>query len=131
MTNNIETAFWDESSAHGQEIARYATDDTRPASAFTWPKPCVSLANWQREQILVVKADGVVAGRAVLGAIHYPLAEIENLLKLCGGRGVRYYNASATGYSILRDTLYYPGKENTFTPINILEPIFDSLDLQA
>jgi hypothetical protein len=59
------------------------------------------------------------------------LAEIENLLKLCGGRGVRYYNSSATGYSILRDTLYYPGKENTFTPINILEPIFDSLDLEA
>jgi len=87
LTNNIETAFWDESSAHGQEIARYATDDTRPASAFMWPKPCVSLKNWQREQILVVKADGVVAGRAVLGAIHYPLAEIENLRVLPHYRG--------------------------------------------
>ncbi|RME04163.1 MAG: hypothetical protein D6805_04050 [Planctomycetota bacterium] len=54
------------------------------------------------------------------------LRAIENYLKLCGG-GVKYYNSSATGYSILRDTLYYPGKENTLTPINIIEPIFDLL----
>ncbi|MCX7803585.1 MAG: hypothetical protein N3A38_00205 [Planctomycetota bacterium] len=58
--------------------------------------------------------------------MHLPA--IDNWLRLCGG-GVRYYNCSATGYSILRDTLYYPGKENTQTPINVLEPLFDMLGL--
>ena len=43
---------------------------------------------------------------------------------------IRYYNASATGYSLLRDTLYVPGPENTFTPINIVEPFFDMLGIQ-
>ena len=54
---------------------------------------------------------------------------IENYLKLCGGE-IRYYNASATGYSFLRDTLYYPGKENTLTPINVIEPIFDMMNIE-
>jgi energy-coupling factor transporter ATP-binding protein EcfA2 len=56
------------------------------------------------------------------------LRAVENYLKLCGGC-VRYYNASATGYSILRDTLYYPSKENTHTPINVVEPIFEMLGI--
>lgn len=56
------------------------------------------------------------------------IAKIENYLKLCGGE-VRYYNTSATGYSVLKDTLFYPGKENTHTPINIVEPIFDMLQI--
>jgi hypothetical protein len=54
------------------------------------------------------------------------LEVVENYLRLCGGE-VRYYNTSATGYSTLKDTLFYPGKENTLTPINIVEPVFDML----
>jgi energy-coupling factor transporter ATP-binding protein EcfA2 len=56
------------------------------------------------------------------------LEAVENYLKLCGGE-VRYYNTSATGYSILKDTLFYPGKENTHSPINIIEPVFDMLQI--
>ena len=57
------------------------------------------------------------------------LEAAENYLKLCGGE-VRYYNTSATGYSILKDTLFYPGKENTHSPINIVEPVFDMLHIK-
>ncbi len=54
------------------------------------------------------------------------LEAVENYLRLCDGE-VRYYNTSATGYAVLKDTLFYPGKENTHSPINIVEPIFDML----
>ena len=53
---------------------------------------------------------------------------VQDYLRLLSG-GIRYYNASATGYSLLRDTLYVPGPENTFTPINVVEPFFDMLGL--
>jgi energy-coupling factor transporter ATP-binding protein EcfA2 len=56
------------------------------------------------------------------------LEAVENYLKLCGGE-VRYYNTSATGYAVLKDTLFYPGKENTHSPINIVEPVFDMLHI--
>jgi len=56
------------------------------------------------------------------------LLEIENYLKFLGGE-VRYYNTSATGYSVLRGTQFVPGHESTLTPINVIEPIFDMLDL--
>lgn len=56
------------------------------------------------------------------------LEAVENYLRLCGG-DVRFYNTSATGYSILKDTLFYPGKENTHSPINVVEPIFDMLHI--
>jgi hypothetical protein len=54
---------------------------------------------------------------------------VENYLHLLGG-SIRYYNASATGYSILRDTLYVPGPENTLTPINVIEPVFEMLGIR-
>ena len=57
------------------------------------------------------------------------LEYIENYLKFMDGR-VSYYNSSVSGYSILKDTRYYPGAENTLTPINIIEPIFDMLRLK-
>lgn len=51
---------------------------------------------------------------------------LDGHLRLCGG-GLRFYNTSATGFSILKDTVYYPGKENILTPINVAEPIFDMI----
>lgn len=57
------------------------------------------------------------------------LKAIVNYLHLLGGK-IRFYNASTSGYSILRDTLYVPGPENTLTPINIVEPIFDMLGIE-
>jgi len=57
------------------------------------------------------------------------LRMVEDYLRLIGG-SIRYYNASATGYSVLRNTLYLPGPENTMTPINVVEPLFDMLGVQ-
>ncbi len=54
--------------------------------------------------------------------------DIDNYLRLLGGQ-IRYYNASVTGYSFMRDTRHYPGKVNTLTPINVIEPIFDMLQI--
>jgi hypothetical protein len=58
------------------------------------------------------------------------LRDIQDYLKLCGG-AVRYYNASATGYTILAGGSHIPGRPNTHTPINILEPLFDMLNITA
>ncbi len=89
-----------------------------------------------------LKHSGVVVTKADMYPIIYPpeeyparklqktsifLGEVEDYLKLCGGE-VRYYNTSATGYSMLRDTRHYPGKETTLTPINVIEPIFEMLE---
>jgi hypothetical protein len=57
------------------------------------------------------------------------LDTIANYLHLLGG-SIRFYNTSTSGYSILRDTLYVPGPENTLTPINVVEPIFDMLGIR-
>jgi hypothetical protein len=54
---------------------------------------------------------------------------VQDYLRLLGG-AIRYYNASATGYSILRDTIYVPGPENTLTPINVVEPVFEMLGIR-
>ncbi len=56
------------------------------------------------------------------------LRELNELLKMLGG-GTRYYNTSATGYSVLKDTMFMPGHKNTLTPINVIEPIFDMLNI--
>ncbi|MHC4664152.1 MAG: ATP-binding cassette domain-containing protein [Planctomycetota bacterium] len=53
---------------------------------------------------------------------------IDDYLRILGG-GVRNYNTSAVGYSILRDTKYYPGNEHALTPVNIVEPLFDMLHI--
>ncbi|HTL51792.1 MAG TPA: hypothetical protein VL860_04360 [Planctomycetota bacterium] len=63
-----------------------------------------------------------------LDACSNYLHTTEDYLKLLGGR-VAYYNTSVTGYSILRDTMFYPSKRNTLTPINVVEPIFDMLGI--
>jgi hypothetical protein len=56
------------------------------------------------------------------------LVELEDFLRILGGK-TRYYNTSATGYSILKDTMFMPGHKNTLTPINVIEPIFDMLNI--
>lgn len=54
---------------------------------------------------------------------------IEDYLRLLGG-AIRYYNASATGYSLLCDAAYVPGPENTHAPISVCEPFFDMLGIR-
>jgi hypothetical protein len=54
------------------------------------------------------------------------LATLETYLGILGGK-LRYYNATAIGYAIQRGNQYGPGPGNSFTPVNIVEPLFDIL----
>ena len=54
------------------------------------------------------------------------LATLESYLGILGGE-VRYYNATSIGYAIQRGNQYGPGPGNSFTPVNIVEPLFDIL----
>ena len=74
---SVETR--DEFSCHaeGLLIARYW-----PGIAdrgFTWPATGVTVDNCRNREGVVACVDGVVAGRAVLEAVFYPLAELVNL----------------------------------------------------
>lgn len=51
-------------------------------------------------------------------------------LALLGGH-LRCYNATATGYSVQRGARFFPGPGNSFTPVNIVEPLFDMLVAEA
>jgi hypothetical protein len=66
--------------------------------------------------------------RRKLPACDMHLNDIQDYLRLCGGQ-VRFYNASASGYSILSGGAHVPGPAATQTPINVLEPLFDMLSL--
>jgi energy-coupling factor transporter ATP-binding protein EcfA2 len=56
------------------------------------------------------------------------IREIGCHLRLLGGEA-RYYNASATGYSLTRGAQRIPGPPETFTPVNVAEPVFHVLGL--
>ena len=57
------------------------------------------------------------------------LRDLEDYLRICGG-GVRYYNASATGYTLLQSGVHVPGRQTSHTPINVIEPLFDMLQIR-
>jgi GNAT superfamily N-acetyltransferase len=85
---SVETR--DEFSCHGEEvlIARYW-----PGIAdrgFTWPATGVTIENYRNREGIVARVDGAIAGRAVLEAVFYPLAELVNLevAPAYRGRGV-------------------------------------------
>lgn len=85
--------------------------------------------------IVVTKADRCPI---VYPPEHYPrqklpgcwmhLRELEDYLKLCSG-AIRYYNTSATGYTMLMSGMHVPGWLTSQTPINILEPLFDMMQI--
>lgn len=58
------------------------------------------------------------------------LRDLEDYLKLCGG-AVRFYNASATGYTTFSSGTYIPGWPTSQTPINIIEPLFDMMQVRG
>lgn len=61
-----------------------------------------------------------------LPTCHPHLTTLEAYLSLLGG-GLRCYNATAIGYAVPRGEGYAPGPGNSFTPVNIVEPVFDML----
>nr|NIN64464.1 GNAT family N-acetyltransferase [Anaerolineae bacterium]NIN94701.1 GNAT family N-acetyltransferase [Anaerolineae bacterium]NIQ77763.1 GNAT family N-acetyltransferase [Anaerolineae bacterium] len=79
IVDNIEVCFRDRFSTHGEELVRSRIGTGVMQSPMTWPQVISYTENWRDDQTLVMKVDGVVAGRAVLGAATYPFAELENL----------------------------------------------------
>lgn len=58
------------------------------------------------------------------------LSTLATYLALLGGF-LRCYNATAIGYAVQRGHQYCPGPGNSFTPVNIVEPLFDMLLAEA
>ncbi|MDW8373527.1 MAG: hypothetical protein RMM29_07775 [Planctomycetota bacterium] len=58
------------------------------------------------------------------------LSTLATYLALLGGF-LRCYNATAIGYAVQRGHQYCPGPGNSFTPVNIVEPLFDMLLSEA
>ncbi len=68
--------------------------------------------------------------RRKLPSCDLHLRDIQDYLKLCGGQ-VRCYNASASGYTLLDGGTHRPGPAHTQTPINVLQPLFDMLQISG
>jgi len=66
-------------SRHGEELirARYGPDVAE--HGFEWPHTDVTRENFRDEEVIVSRIGGIVAGRAILDKVFYPLAELENL----------------------------------------------------
>ena len=74
----VEATFRSPSSRHGEELIRSRYGPEVADHSFEWPQTGVTHENF-RDTVIVSLIDGVVAGRAILDAVFYPLAELENL----------------------------------------------------
>ncbi len=61
-----------------------------------------------------------------LPTCHVHIKTLESYTQLLDGF-VNCYNTTAIGYSVQRGDQYAPGPGNSFTPVNIIEPLFDML----
>lgn len=78
MKDIIEVTYRDAYAGHMEQVVHNLMgDDTMPA-AHTWPKPDITVEDWQNQQIIVASVNGVIAGRAVLSSGYYPFLEFEN-----------------------------------------------------
>jgi hypothetical protein len=68
--------------------------------------------------------------RLRLPTCHAQVTALDASLRLLGG-ALRCYNATAIGYAVQRGASWQPGPGNSFTPVNIAEPVFDMLLLDA
>ncbi len=64
---------------HGEEVLRARYWPGVADRGFQWPATGVTFDNFREKEVIVAGADGVVVGRAILDAVFYPLAELENL----------------------------------------------------
>lgn len=80
MKDNIEITYYDTLSAHGEQVVHNLLGDSTMPGSYSWPEPDISVQDWQTKQVVVAKADGVVAGRAVISNGYYPFLELENLV---------------------------------------------------
>ena len=73
----VETC--DVSARHGEEVLRARYWPGVADRGFRWPATGVTFDNFREKEVIVARAEGVVVGRAILDAVFYPLAELENL----------------------------------------------------
>lgn len=78
MNDNIEVTYRDALSGHMEQVVHNLLEEGMVPGPHTWPKPDVTVKDWQSRQIIVARVNGVVAGRAVLSSGYYPFAEFEN-----------------------------------------------------
>ena len=64
---------------HGEELIRARYGPEVADHSFEWPQIGVTPEDFRDTEVIVSRVGGVVAGRAILDAVFYPLAELENL----------------------------------------------------
>ena len=77
--DNIEVCFRDRFSTHGEELIRSRYWLGVADRSFEWPQTGVTPEDFRDKEVIIAHIGGVVAGRAILDAAFYPLAELENL----------------------------------------------------
>ena len=87
MHDEVEVGIRDAFAAHGEELVRSRYGHEVRTRCSTWPRTGVSHENFRDQEVIVAWADDVVAGRAILDAVYYPFAELENLEVLPAFRG--------------------------------------------
>ncbi len=98
----------------------------RPVRNFRFLKHLSVVVTKSDRTPIVYPAENYPRLKLPHGYMH--LRMLEDYLRLCGG-GVRYYNTSATGYTVLSGGIQLPGRPNSHTPINVVEPLFDILGI--
>jgi len=87
MHDDVEVTVRDPFSEHGEELVRSRYAPEVREQWGQWPQTAVSIDDFRDKEVLVAKVRGVVAGRAILDALCYPFAELENLEVLPAFRG--------------------------------------------
>jgi len=77
--DNIEVCFRDRFSTHGEELIRSRYWLGVADHSFEWPRTGAMPEDFRDKEVIIAHIGGVVAGRAILDAAFYPLAELENL----------------------------------------------------
>ena len=77
--DSVDVCFRDRFSTHGEELIRSRYWPGQADHSFEWPETGVAPEDFRDKEVIVSRIGGVVAGRAILDAAFYPLAELENL----------------------------------------------------
>ena len=114
---------------------RGITEEIHEALIDRWQgkEPLAGLRNLKYLSLVITKTDRFPSvypptdyAKFQLPTSWLHLKTLTAYLVLLGGM-VRYYNATSLGYSIQHGSSFLPGPGNSFTPVNIVEPVFDML----
>ena len=108
--------------------AEVASARERPVRHFRFLKHMSIVVTKSDRTPIIYPAENYPRLKLPHGWMHIRM--LEDYLRLCGGE-VRYYNASATGYTVMSGGIQLPGRPNSQTPINVVEPLFDILGISS